>query len=145
METNHSVFMSEALQLAEQAFQQGEVPVGAVIVQEETILAGAFNKREQTKNPLAHAELEALKEASQKLKSWRLVDCRLYVTLEPCLMCCGAILQARISQLIYGCRDMKRGGIQKIDTGALHIIGGVQEKDCSDLLTLFFKNLRDKK
>lgn len=134
--------MSKALELAKKAFQQEEVPVGAVIVQKGTILASAFNQREQTHNPLAHAELEVLKEASQKLKSWRLVDCSLYVTLEPCLMCCGAILQARIPQLIYGCRDKKKGGIQKMDTGTLQITEGVMEKECSDLLTLFFKNLR---
>lgn len=145
METNHLFFMSKALLLAKQAFQQREVPVGAVIVRKGIILASAFNKREQTKNPLSHAELEVLKEASQKLKSWRLIDCNLYVTLEPCLMCCGAILQARIPQLIYGCRDMKRGGIRKIDTGTLQITEGVMKKECSDLLKLFFKNLRNKK
>lgn len=145
IEANHLFFMSKALQLAKQAFQQGEVPVGAVIVQKGMILTGAFNQREQTNNPLAHAELEVLREASQKLKSWRLVDCSLYVTLEPCLMCCGAILQARIPQLIYGCRDRKRGGIQKIDTGTLQITESVREKECSDLLKLFFKNLRNNK
>lgn len=144
METDHLFFMSKALELAKKAFRREEAPVGAVIVQKGAILSGAFNQKEQTHNPLAHAELEVLKEASWKLKSWRLIDCSLYVTLEPCLMCCGAILEARIPHLIYGCRDKKKGGIQRLDTGALQITEGVMEKECSDLLTLFFKNLRNK-
>ena len=132
--------MSEALNLAKTAFQQEEVPVGAVVVREGAILARAFNKKEQTQNPLGHAELQALELAARKLKSWRLENCELYVTLEPCLMCFGAILEARISHLIYGCRDRKNKGFSShgIIAKQLKITEGVREKECSQLLTDFF-------
>ena len=139
--------MSKALDLAGTAFRQQEVPVGAVVVREGTLLAGAFNRKEQTQSPLGHAELQVLELAAEKLKSWRLEDCELYVTLEPCLMCFGAILEARISHLIYGCRDKKNKGFLSHGISLpkhLKITEGVKAKECSQLLTDFFKGLRNR-
>lgn len=139
-------FMQKALKLAHTAFKRGEVPVGAVIAHKQRILASAFNKREKTQDPLAHAELETLRLASLKLQSWRLNDCTLYVTLEPCLMCCGAILEARLSRLVYGCRDFKKGSLSRFQTptGKLQITEGVKANESGLLLKQFFQNLRDK-
>lgn len=142
--------MDQALALANQGGKEGEVPVGAVVVFQEEIIARAFNRREQDQNPLGHAELIALKQASEKLRTWRLSECSLYVTLEPCLMCMGAILQARIKHLIYGCRDPKGGCVTSLYQLAedsrfnhkMQVTGQVREKECSEVLTNFFKNLR---
>ena len=97
---NHDFFMNVALEEAQKAFRIAEVPVGAVIVKENKLLSRSHNLREKDKNPLGHAEILAIREASRKLNSWRLEDCQIYVSLEPCLMCIGAIIQARISHLI---------------------------------------------
>ena len=105
---NHK-FMNLALEEAQKAFHIAEIPVGAVIAKGDELLSRTHNLREKDENPLGHAELLAIKEASKKLNSWRLKDCRLYVSLEPCLMCIGAIVQARISHLIYACPDSKGG------------------------------------
>ena len=143
-------FMEKALEEAQKAFQQREVPVGAVVVQENQILSKASNSREKNNNPCGHAEILALTQASQKLQSWRLESCSLYVSLEPCLMCIGAILQARISSLVYACPDLKTGfssyyGLDKQKTWKhknLVIHQGLLEKESSKLLKDFFKQLR---
>ena len=148
---DHAFFMNKALELAKNAYEQGEVPVGALIVKGEEILAEGFNKREQEKNPLGHAELEALFKASQKLKNWRLGDCKLYVTLEPCLMCTGALLESRMGELIYGASDPKKGCIHSLyelpkDSRFHHqmkITKGIKEKECSLLLKQFFRKIRN--
>ena len=102
-------FMKKAYEMAEKAYGIGEVPVGAVIVHRGEIIGTGMNRREASKNPIAHAEIEAIEEASKNLNSWRLLDCSLYVTLEPCAMCAGAIINSRIERVIIGARDYKRG------------------------------------
>ena len=149
---HHLFFMDKALSLAKQAQEEGEVPVGALIVFQGEIIAGSFNSREQEQNPLGHAELMVIKQASEKLGSWRLSECSLYVTLEPCLMCVGAILQARIKHLIYGCKDPKGGCVSSLyrlmeDPRFYHkiqVTGQIRKKECSEILKTFFKNLRRK-
>ena len=142
--------MEKALQESKKAFQRGEVPVGAVIVKDNQIISRAFNRREKKQDPCGHAEILALRKASQKLSSWRLEGCSLYVTLEPCLMCVGAILQARISSLIYACSDPKTGfssyyGLDKQKSWnkkLLEIHSSYLEKESSQLLKDFFRQLR---
>ena len=145
----HDFFMSFALKEAKKAFQLKEVPVGAIVVKEEKILSKAFNLRESKQNPLGHAELLAINKASIKLDSWRLEDCKLYVSLEPCLMCIGAILQARLSHLIYACPDPKGGfsSFYHLDKNyqwkhKMKITSGVLAQESSFLLKDFFKKLR---
>lgn len=149
---SHEFFMNLALKEAKTAFQKDEVPVGAVIVKAGKILSQSHNLREQTKNPLSHAELLGLKTASEKLKSWRLEDCTLYVSLEPCLMCMGAILQARISHLIYACQDPKAGFSsyytleqKKSWKHKIKISQGIYHIESSLLLKQFFKKLRERR
>ena len=132
-------FMSEALKSAREAESQGEVPVGAVIVYNEKVLARAYNQREKTQNPLAHAELLVIEQASQKLRSWRLESCELYVTLEPCEMCLGACKTSRVSRLVYGCEDSRQKRPKDLP---FEICKGVFKEECSSLLRSFFKELR---
>ena len=146
---NHDFFMNVALEEAQKAFRIAEVPVGAVIVKENKLLSRSHNLREKDKNPLGHAEILAIREASRKLNSWRLEDCQIYVSLEPCLMCIGAIIQARISHLIYACPDPKRGfsSYYKLTQNTkwkhkLSITSQVTSKESSLLLKKFFKGLR---
>ena len=149
---HHHFFMDQALTLAKKAERAREVPVGAVIVFQEKIIAHAFNSRERHQNPLGHAELTAITQASKKLGTWRLTECSLYVTLEPCLMCVGAALQARIKHLIYGCEDPKGGCVTSLYRMAedhrfnhkMQVTGSIREKECSEILKNFFKNLRTK-
>ncbi len=148
---NNIFYMNQALNLAQKAFEKKEVPVGALILKKGDVLAEAFNKKESQQNPLGHAELEALKQASEKLSSWRLEGCTLYVTLEPCLMCIGAILQSRISHLVYGCKDSKGGfdSFYQLTKSSswnhkLKITSGIQDKPCSKILQKFFQELRKK-
>ncbi len=141
--------MSLALDVARQ--DQGEVPVGAVIVYKDEVLAQAGNQREQSHDPTAHAEVMALREASQKLGRWNLSDCTLYVTLEPCPMCMGAILSARIPRLVYGCHNLKLGAAGSIL--ALHdfpglslrcsVDHGVLQDECARLMESFFQKRRN--
>lgn len=142
-------FMKEALCLAENAFQAEEVPVGAVMVYEGKIIGVGRNQRESLQNPLSHAEIHAIHEASSFLKSWRLTGCTLYVTLEPCPMCAGAILNARIDRVVYGASDSSVGAVGSVahlfdmpfghrPTVTPHIL----EEECRLLLQSFFKNLR---
>lgn len=145
--------MKIALNLAEQASIRGEVPVGAIVVgpDRHTILAKSFNLRENLQSPLAHAELIALHRAAKKLGSWRLVDCTLYVTLEPCPMCAGAMINSRIKRLVYGARDPKAGSTDSLlqlghDTRFNHrfeVVNNVLGEECSHILTSFFRKLRN--
>lgn len=144
------IFMKEALKLAQQAEKQGEVPVGAVIVQKNKLIAKAFNQKESVQKAFAHAEILAIEKASLKLKSWRLLDCTLYVTLEPCLMCAGALVAARLNRLVYACKDPKAGAVHSLyqiteDPRLNHqveIHAGVLEEESSNLLKEFFRKKR---
>lgn len=145
-------FMSEALKEAEKSAKELEVPVGAVIVFGNKIIARGRNRREINKNALYHAETEAIFEACKKLDSWRLINCTLYVTLEPCPMCAGAIINSRILRVVYGAKDPKAGScgtlINLFDLPYNHrplLSSGILENKCSEMLTNFFKNLRNKK
>jgi len=143
--------MQQAIALAKLAAEQGEVPVGAVVVQNGQVIAQAFNLRETQSDPTAHAERLALTLAGQQLGRWRLDDCDLYVTLEPCTMCAGAIVQARVSRVVYGAIDRKAGACQSLyritsDPRLNHrteVIGGILADECSELLTRFFEERRD--
>lgn len=146
----HEKFMRAAIAEAHNAEAIGEVPIGAVVVHNQEILASGHNSRETSQNPLTHAEIIAISEASEKIGSWRLENCSLYVTLEPCVMCCGAIVMSRIPQVIYGAHDPKGGTAGSLmnlleETGFNHraeIVSGVLEEECGRMLTDFFKNLR---
>lgn len=149
---NDSFYMKEALELARQAAQEGEVPVGAVVVLGDKIVGRGRNRREKGKNALAHAELEAIDEACKKLGGWRLWQCDMYVTLEPCPMCTGAIINSRIKRLVYGASDYKAGScgsvVNLFDLPYNHkpeIVSGFMQEECSEVLTEFFKELRNKK
>ena len=144
-------YMKRAVELAELAGSMGEIPVGAVVVKRETgeIIAEGYNRRESDKNALAHAELIAINEACKKLGGWRLIGCDLYVTLEPCPMCCGAIINSRVERVIYGADDMKAGSVfslqQMFELPYNHkpeIIRGVMSEECGELLSSFFRRIR---
>ena len=142
-------FMEEALKLAREAFEDGEVPVGCVIVRGEEIVGRGRNRREKGKSALAHAEIEAIGEACRTLGGWRLWECTLYVTLEPCPMCAGAIVNARIPRVVYGAGDDKCGAVRSVcalfDMRFNHhptVEAGLLEEECKTLLQEFFKNLR---
>ena len=141
--------MRLALIQAQKAFKKREIPVGAIITKEETILAETHNIKETSYSPIAHAEILAIQKASQKLSNWRLEGCTLYVTLEPCLMCAGAILQARISKVVIGALDPKAGAVislyQTLNDSRLNhrpqVITNVLEQECSQILKDFFQNI----
>lgn len=142
-------FMREALCLAQRAAAQGEVPVGAVVVKDDEIVGRGYNRRECDKNALAHAELIAIDEACKTLGGWRLWQCDLYVTLEPCPMCAGAIINSRIKTVYFGAKDQKAGcfgSVADFNTfGFNHkpeIVGGILEEECASELSNFFKTLR---
>ena len=145
-------FMREALVLAGEAADEGEVPVGAVVVKDGVVIGRGRNRREIGKNALAHAEIEAIDEACRALGGWRLSGCRLYVTLEPCPMCAGAIINARIDEVIFGTGDPKAGSCRSlIDLFALPYNhkplsrSGVMEEECRAVLKEFFRTLRARK
>jgi tRNA(adenine34) deaminase len=146
----HEHFMKLALEDAEQALREDEVPVGAVIVHEDRVIARAHNQREQLHDPTAHAEMIAITQAAEALGSWRLEGCTLYVTLEPCPMCAGAILLARISTVVYGADDPKAGAVHSLyrllsDPRLNHrclIVSGVLGAECGRVLTEFFQRQR---
>jgi tRNA(adenine34) deaminase len=143
-------FMAHALELAVEAAVLGEVPVGAVIVREGKILAQAFNLRETLHDPTAHAERLAITLAGGSLGSWRLEDCTLYVTLEPCAMCAGAIVLGRLARLVYGATDPKAGACQSLygivsDARLNHrvpVTAGILERECGEILKRFFQDRR---
>src|SRR4029077_16675624 len=146
-------YMRLALDEAVEAAARGEVPVGAVVVCENEIIGRGYNQREGRRSALAHAELLAIEDACGHLGHWRLSDCRLYVTLEPCVMCVGAIVQARIERLVFGCLDPKGGAVESLyqlcdDVRLNHrlpVIGGVLTEDCSAILGGFFSRLRQRR
>ena len=149
---SHSYFMGEALILAKNAEKHADVPVGAVIVKNNEIIAKGQNRREEHKNSLAHAEIEAINQACSVLGSKYLTDCTLYVTLEPCPMCTGAIINSRIDKVIFGAYDDKAGCMGTLtdmtNLGFNHkpeIIGGYMEKECAQVLTDFFAKLRNER
>ena len=143
-------WMEKALKLAQKAALRGEVPVGALLVKDGKMVAFASNRREEWHTPLGHAELICLQRASQKLKAWRLTDSTLYVTLEPCVMCAGALVQSRVKRLVYGAEDPKGGAVKSLFQIADHpklnhrieIVSGVLESECSQVLKDFFKKRR---
>ena len=142
-------YMDEALALAAEAAAEGEVPVGCVIVRGDEIVGRGRNRRETGKNALGHAELEAIDQACRRLGGWRLWECTLYVTLEPCPMCAGAIVNARIPRVVYGARDAKAGSCGSVcDLFSMaynhhpQVEAGVLEEECAKLLTDFFRELR---
>ncbi|GIX04217.1 MAG: tRNA-specific adenosine deaminase [Planctomycetaceae bacterium] len=145
-EVSHETWMQSALDLARQAFDEGEVPVGAVIVHRGRIIGTGYNQREQLKDPTAHAEMLAITQAAESLGDWRLLDCTLYCTLEPCPMCAGAIIQARVPRVVYGAADPKAGACHSLfellsDNRLNHraqVIGGIMQHDCRALLQDFF-------
>lgn len=143
-------FMSEAIAQAELAFRAGEVPVGAVIVSGGQIIAMAHNLKETLRDPTAHAEVLAIRSASEALRSWRLQGCSIYVTLEPCTMCAGAIVQARLDRLVYGAHDPKSGAAGTLwdvprdlrNNHWVNVHGGVREAECGSLIQQFFVERR---
>ena len=146
-------YMKEALKQAKKAYQMGETPIGCVIVYENRIIARGYNRRNTEKSIFAHAEIAAMKKAAKKLGDWRLEGCTLYVTLEPCQMCAGAIVQARIPNIVIGCMNPKAGCAGSIlnllnvpeFNHQVHITSGVLERECSELMSSFFRELRTKK
>lgn len=142
-------YMKKALEIAEKYTQHGEVPVGAVIVKDGEIISFGTNHRENEKNCLCHAEIEAINNACKKLNGWRLWQCSMYVTLEPCPMCAGAIINARIPRVVFGAYDKKNGScgsvINLFELSYNHkpeVTGGVLQEECSAVLKEFFKKLR---
>lgn len=151
--TQDEKFMKEALKQAKKAYAIEEVPIGCVIVYQDKIIARGYNRRTIDKNTLAHAELIAIKKASKKLDDWRLEDCTMYVTLEPCQMCAGAIIQSRLSKVVIGCMNPKAGcagsvmdllQVESFNHQAEKVIG-VCGDECSTMLSTFFRELRKKK
>ena len=146
-------YMELALAQAKEAGARGEVPVGSVVVCGDRVVGRGFNRREEFQNPLSHAEILAIEEASKLLQRWRLTECEIYVTLEPCIMCVGAILQARIRRLVFGCLDAKAGAVESLyrlceDERLNHrlpVSGGVLAQPCALLLEEFFSELRVRK
>lgn len=153
-ETN-AKYMLKAIQQAHKALAIDEVPIGAVIVKDDKVIARAYNTRNSTRQATAHAEILAINKACKKLKDWRLNGCTLYVTLEPCLMCLGACYNARLDKVVYGATDYNGGKraqdiaeyISQINTlnHNLTVVGGVLEQQCSTMLTDYFKTKRNKK
>ncbi len=143
-------FMKLALEEAGIAFSEGEVPVGAILVSEGNIISKAHNTREASKDPTAHAEILAIRKGVEKSDSWRLSGATLYVTKEPCVMCAGAMVNARIGRLVYGCRDEKGGAVDSLyrllsDKRLNHqveIVSGVLEEECAEILKKFFQERR---
>lgn len=144
-------FMKIALKEAEKAYKKGEVPVGAVIVKDGKVISKGKNEKEKRKSAIFHAEMLAIKKAGKKLKSWNLSGCDIYITLQPCLMCYGAILSSRIDNIYFGAYDKKYGmqveNYEKLnEKGFNHkakIVGGILEENCSEILTKFFKAKRN--
>ena len=142
-------FMQRAIELAKIAGNEGEVPVGAVIVKNGEIIGEGYNMREQKQNPLSHAEIESINNAAKKIGCWRLEDCELYVTLEPCPMCTGAIINSRIKTVIFGAYDKNAGSMDSVINlcdypynHKVEIYGGICEDQCKEILQNFFQNLR---
>ncbi len=151
--TTHEDFMLLAIEQAHKAASMDEVPIGAVIVCDGKVVAVAHNERESSKDPTAHAEIVALRRAGEFLGRWNLSGCTMYVTLEPCPMCAGALVAARVDTLVYGTADPKAGAVHTLYTittderlnHRLKVVSGVLENECSNVLKEFFRSLREKK
>lgn len=151
--TEEERYMKEAIRQAHKAWKLGEVPIGCVIVRDGKIIARGYNRRNTDKNTLAHAELQAIRKASRAAGDWRLEDCTIYVTLEPCQMCAGAIIQSRVTRVVVGCMNPKAGCagsvLNLLDVKAFNhqaeLTTGVLEEECSALMTGFFRELRERK
>ena len=151
--TQEEKYMKEAIRQAKKAAAVGDVPIGCVIVHEDKIIARAYNQRNKKKTTLAHAELLAIQKASKKLEDWRLEECTMYITLEPCQMCAGAIVQARITRAVMGSMNAKAGcagsvlNILQMEefNHQVEVTRGVLQEECSRMLSDFFKNLRERK
>ncbi|HHU32767.1 MAG TPA: nucleoside deaminase [Clostridia bacterium] len=147
----HRFYMGLALEEAKKALVAGEVPIGAVITYKGEIIARGHNLKETYQDPTAHAEMVVIREAAKKLQSWRLDDCTLYVTLEPCPMCAGAIVQARIPTLVYGATDLKAGAVESVVNLVQHkllnhqaeVLAGIREEECKQILQDFFQLKRN--
>lgn len=149
---DHEVYMRQALALAREAAESGEVPVGCVIVRDGQVVGRGRNRREEKQSTFSHAEMEAIAGANESLGSWRLDDCTLYVTLEPCPMCAGAILNARIPKVFYGARDSAFGACGGVTNLFMEqfphrpaLVGGILAEDCQAVLAEFFEKLRQGK
>lgn len=146
----HEKYMREALKQAKKAYTLGEVPIGCVIVHQGKIIGRGYNRRNTDKNTLSHAEITAINKASKHIGDWRLEECTMYVTLEPCQMCAGAIVQARIPEVVMGCMNPKAGCAGSIlnilqmpqFNHQVSVTQGILEQECSDMLKLFFTELR---
>ena len=151
--TQDEKYMKAAIKQAKKAYALDEVPIGCVIVQNDKIIARGYNRRNTDKNTLAHAELSAIKKASKKTGDWRLEDCTMYVTLEPCQMCAGAIVQSRLKKVVVACMNPKAGCAGSIlnllqmkqFNHQVEMETGILEQECSEMLSCFFKELRKKK
>ncbi|MBE7087985.1 MAG: nucleoside deaminase [Clostridiales bacterium] len=141
-------FMKSALKCAQKAFDDGEVPIGAVVVLDGKVIARGHNRRTKKQIATAHAEIEAIEKACKKLKSWRIPECEIFVTLEPCPMCMGAMLNARIKKVYFGAYEAKGRSLTKEIAEAnllnhkIEVEGGVMEKECAEILTKFFSEMR---
>ena len=149
----HEKFMREALKEARKAYDLDEVPIGAVIVKDGEIIARGHNLREKKQNPILHAEIIAIDNAAKKVKSWRLTGCQIYVTIEPCPMCAGAMIQGRLDQVIFGARDPKAGcvgslynlvGDQRFNH-RLEVTEGILEEECRQIIKDFFRKKREQR
>ncbi|RGD64382.1 nucleoside deaminase [Lachnospiraceae bacterium OF09-6] len=151
--TEQEKFMKEAIRQAKKAYLLEEVPIGCVIVHERKIIARGYNRRNTDRNTLSHAELIAIRKAAKKLGDWRLEECTMYVTLEPCQMCAGAMMQARLTEAVIGCMNPKAGcagsvlNILEMDgfNHKVQVTRGVLEEECSQMMSQFFRELREKK
>jgi tRNA(adenine34) deaminase len=149
-ETSDAAFMGEAIEEANAAARLGEVPIGAVVVVDGRVIARGHNRRETRRDPIAHAEADVLRRAARTLGGWRLVGCTLYVTLEPCVMCAGAMVQARLPRLVYGAADPKAGAAGSVIdvlrdprfNHTVEVVSGVRADECGALLREFFAGLR---
>lgn len=147
---NDEYFMKEALKEAEKAYKKLEVPVGAVIVKDDKIIARAHNKKEEKNSPIMHAEIIAIEKACKRINNWRLTGCKMYVTLEPCPMCAGALVNSRIDKIYIGAKDPKTGACGsklnllqecEFDT-SVEIENGILQEECQEILKVFFKEIR---
>lgn len=147
----HNKYMKMALKEAKKALKKNEVPIGAVIIRDNKVIAKAHNLRETNNLATSHAEILAIQKANKKLKSWRLDSCTLYVTIEPCPMCAGAIIQSRIKEVVYGARDLKAGAHSSVlnlfelpFNHKVNVKSGIMEVESANIISQFFKNLRKK-
>lgn len=144
-------FMSEAIKEAQKAYSLGEIPIGAVIVYNNEIISRGYNRKENDKVATKHAEIIAINDACKKIGDWRLEGCTLYVTIEPCLMCCGAILQSRIKKVVYGAKNNKFGYVESVanvlslpeNNHKVEVISGILEIECKTIIQNFFKEKRN--